>query len=184
MGVRQRGRFQEACTVSTVDEQVIIDRPVDEVYRLLSHEETDWLQPFLRLAAHKGERAGSDLRARLKPGLVAAPDGPRTIGVALGRPTVLVEDNAIEIPIRLATNGYRCVFPEFEGRALVSKSGDNKTSLSVLGAYREPTPITGGIDDSLVAQLAAQTTVRDLLENLCVAMETESSRNTLVEGSG
>ena len=171
--------------MSTVEERITIDRPVDDVYRLLSHEETDWLQTFLRLAAHKGEKAGADLRARLKPGLrVTHADGPRTIEVTLGRPTVLVEGNAIEIPIRLQTNGYRCVFPELEGRLLLSRSNGENSSLSLLGAYREPEPVTGGIDDSLVSQHAAQTTVRDLLANLCVAMESESSRNTLVDGSG
>ena len=91
--------------------------------------------------------------------------------------------NAIEIPIRLQTNGYRCVFPELEGRLLLSRSKGESSSLSLLGAYREPEPVTGGIDDSLVSQHAAQTTVRDLLANLCVAMESESSRNTLVDGS-
>jgi hypothetical protein len=171
--------------LSTVEERIDIDRPVDEVYRLLSHEETEWLLPFLRLAAHKGENAGHGLRARLKPDVVAAAgEGPRTIAVTMGRPTVLVEGNAIEIPIKLETKGYRCVFPEFEGRLLVSKARGEKTSLSVLGAYREPEPVTGGIDDSLVSQHAAQTTIRDLLDKLSVAMESESSRNTLVEGSG
>ena len=170
--------------MSTVEERVTIDRPVDEVYRLLSHEETEWLQPFLRLAAHRGEQAGADLRARLKPGMVSRSDGPRTVIVTLGRPTVLVEGNAIEIGVHIDTNGYRCVFPALEARMLLSKSADDKTSLSLLGAYREPEPLTGGIDDSLVAQHAAQTTVRDLLDNLRVAMETESSPNTAVGNSG
>ena len=170
--------------MSTVEERVTIDRPVDEVYRLLSHEETEWLQPFLRLAAHRGEQAGSELRARLKPGTSARADGPRTVDVTLGRPTVLVEGNAIEIPVRIDTNGYRCVFSTLEARLLLSKSPDEKTSLSLLGAYHEPDPVTGGIDDSLVAQHAAQTTVRDLLDNLRVAMESESSPNTAVGNAG
>jgi hypothetical protein len=170
--------------LSTVDERVTIDRPVDQVYQLLSHDETEWLQPFLRLAAHRGEQAGADLRARLKPGLSARADGPRTIGVTLGRPTVLVEGNAIEIGIHIETQGYRCVFPKLEARLLISKSGENKTSLSLVGGYGEPEPFTGGIDDSLVAQHAAQTTVRDLLDNLRVAMESESSPNTVVGNSG
>ena len=170
--------------MSTVEERVTIDRPVDEVYRLLSHEETEWLQPFLRLSAHRGELAGSALRVRLKPGLSVRTDGPRTVSVTLGRPTVLVEGKAIEIGIQIETNGYRCVFPSLDARLLVSKSDDDKTSLSLLGAYREPEPLTGGIDDSLVAQHAAQTTVRDLLDNLRVAMESESSPNTTVGNSG
>ena len=170
--------------MSTVEERVTIDRAVDEVYRLLSHEETEWLQPFLRLAAHRGEQAGADLRARLKPGSSARVEGPRTVDVALGRPTVLVDGNAIEIGIRIETNGYRCVFTSLEARMLLAKSAEDKTSLSLLGAYREPEPLTGGIDDSLVAQHAAQTTVRDLLENLRVAMESESSPNTAVGNSG
>lgn len=170
--------------MSSVEERVTIARPVDEVYRLLSHDESEWLQPFLRLAAHRGEQAGADLRARLKPGTATHADGPRTITVTLGRPTVLVEGNAIEIPIQIETNGYRCVFTQLEARLLLSKSHDDKTSLSLLGAYHEPEPLTGGIDDSLVAQHAAQTTVRHLLENLRVAMESESSPNTVVGNSG
>ena len=170
--------------MSTVEERVTIDRPVDEVYQLLSHEETEWLQPFLRLAAHRGEQAGADLRARLKPGTASRAEGPRTITATLGRPTVLVEGNAIEIGIHVDTNGYRCVFPSLEARMLLSKSDEDKTSLSLLGAYGEPEPMTGGIDDSLVAQHAAQTTVRDLLDNLRVAMESESSPNTVVGNSG
>lgn len=175
---------KEARALSTVEERVTIDRPVDEVFRLLSHEETEWLLPFIRLAAHKGEQAGTDLRARLKPGPVVRAESHRTVTVTLGRPTVLVEGSAIEIGIRIETNGYRCVFSALEGRILLSRSGESKTSLSVLGAYRDPQPITGGIDDSLVAQHAAQTTVRDLLDTLCVAMESESSMNTMFEGSG
>jgi hypothetical protein len=170
--------------LSSVEERVTIDRPVDEVYRLLSHDETEWLQPFLRLAAHRGEQAGAGLRARLKPGTSAHADGPRTVNVTLGRPTVLVEGNAIEIPIRIETNGYRCVFPVLDARMLLSKSHEEKTSLSFLGAYSEPDPLTGGIDDSLVSQHAAQTTIRDLLEKLRVAMESESSLNTVVGNSG
>ena len=169
--------------LSTVEERVTIDRPVDEVYRLLSHDETEWLQPFLRLAAHRGELAGADLRARLKPGMSARAEGPRTIAVTVGRPTVLVEGNAIEIGINIETNGYRCVFPSLEARLLISKAEDDKASLTLLGAYAEPDPLTGGIDDSLVAQHAAQTTVRVLLDNLRVAMESESSPNTAVGNS-
>jgi hypothetical protein len=170
--------------LSTIDERITIDRPVDEVYRLLSHEETEWLQPFIRLAAHRGEAAGNELRGRLKPGLSVPPQSPRTVAVDLGRATVLVEGNAIEIPIRIQTNGYRCVFGSLDGRVLLSKSGNEKTSLSILAQYHEPQPVTGGIDDSLVAQHAAQTTIHHLLGNLCVAMESESPQNTLVEDSG
>ena len=170
--------------MSTVEERITIDRPVDEVYQLLSHDETEWLQPFLRLAAHRGEQAGADLRARLKPGLFARAEGPRTVDVTLGRPTVLVEGNAIEIGIHIETNGYRCVFTTLEARLLISKAQEDKTSLSLLGVYEEPQPLTGGIDDALVAQHAAQTTVRVLLENLRVAMESESSPNTVVGNSG
>lgn len=170
--------------MSRVDERVKIARPVDEVYRLLSHEETEWLLPFLRLAAHKGEKAGEELRARLQFGPAAASDGPRTITVELGRPSVLVEGAAIEIPVHLDSSGYRCVFPSFDGRMLLSRSGDDGTSLSVAGEYQPPPPVTGNLDDSLVAQHAAQTTVRDLLDKLCIAMESESSTNRVVEGSG
>jgi hypothetical protein len=52
------------------------------------------------------------------------------------------------------------------------------------GTYRLPPPVTGNLDDTLVAQHAAQTAIRDLLEKLCIAMESESSKNSLVEGSG
>ena len=72
------------------DERVKIARPVDEVYRLLAHEETEWLLPFLRLAAHKGEKAGAELRARLQSRTEAPVDGPRTMdgacGVGAGEP--------------------------------------------------------------------------------------------------
>jgi hypothetical protein len=183
MRERQRGR-NERRAVSTVEERVTINRPVDEVYRLLSHDETEWLHPVLRLAAHRGELAGTDLRARLKPGTVARADGPRVVTVSLARPTVLVEGNAIEIGIHVETNGYRCVFESLDGRLLLSRSDQEQTSLSLLGAFREPAPLTGGIDDSLVAQHAAQTTIRTLLEHLAIAMESETSRNQVVEGSG
>jgi hypothetical protein len=169
--------------LSALEERIVIDRPVDDVHRVLSHEESDWLEPFLRLAAHKGERAGMDLRARLKHGAATTPDMPRTVRVALGSPTVHVEGNAIEIPISIRTRGYRCVFPTLDGRLLIARAEGEKTSLSLRGVYGAPVPVTGGIDDSLVAQLAAQTTLRDLLQNLCLAMESDTSRNTMAEGS-
>src|SRR5260370_14073835 len=99
--------------VSTVEEYVTIARPVDEVYRLVSHDETEWLQPFLRLAAHRGEKAGADLRARLQSRSNAVGEGPGTIAVTLGRPSVLVEGAAIEIPMHLESSGYRCIFAAF-----------------------------------------------------------------------
>jgi hypothetical protein len=170
--------------VSTVDERVTIARPVDEVYRLLTHEETEWLQPFLRLAAHKGEKAGAELRARLQSKQVAIADGARTIDVTIGRPSVLVEGAAIEVPLHLETSGYRCMFTSWDGRMLLSRADEDGTSLSLAGSYRLPPPVTGNLDDTLVAQHAAQTAIRDLLEKLCIAMESESSKNSLVEGSG
>ena len=169
--------------MSRVDERVRISRPVDEVFRLLSHEETEWLLPFLRLAAHKGEKAGEELRARLQSQPAAsAADGPRAIRVELGRPSVLVEGAAIEIPVHLDASGYRSVFTTFDGRLLLSRSGDDGTSLSFAGEYQPPPPVTGKLDDTLVAQHAAQTAIRDLLDKLCIAMESESSANRLVEG--
>jgi hypothetical protein len=170
--------------VSTVDERVTIARPVDEVYRLLTHEETEWLQPFLRLAAHKGEQAGAELRARLQSKEVAIADGPRTIDVTIGRPSVLVEGAAIEVPLHMETSGYTCMFTAWDGRMLLSRAEEHGTSLSLAGTYRLPPPVTGNLDDTLVAQHAAQTAIRDLLEKLCIAMESESSNNSLVEGSG
>ena len=170
--------------MSRVDERVRIARPVDEVYRLLSHEETEWLLPFLRLAAHKGEKAGAELRARLQSDIRTTTDSPRTISVTLGRPSVLVEGAAIEIPVHLDSSGYRSVFPAFDGRMLLSRSGEEGTSLSFAGEYKPPPPVTGNLDDTLVAQHAAQTAVRDLLDKLCIAMESESSTNRVVEGSG
>jgi uncharacterized membrane protein len=171
--------------VSTVDERVTIARPVDEVYRLLTHEETEWLQPFLRLAAHKGEQAGTELRARLQSQqVVVVSEGPRTIEVTIGRPSVLIEGAAIEIPLHLESSGYRSMFTALHGRMLLSRADEEKTSLSLAGTYQPPPPVTGNLDDTLVAQHAAQTAIRDLLEKLCIAMESESSKNSLVEGSG
>jgi hypothetical protein len=170
--------------VSTVEEGVTIARPVDEVYRLLSHEETEWLLPFLRLAAHKGEKAGAELRARLQSQAVQAAQGPRTIDVTLGRPSVLVEGAAIEIPVHLDSSGYKNIFTAFDGRILLSRSNDERTNLSLAGSYQPPQLVTGNLDDTLVAQHAAQTAIRDLLDKLCIAMESESSMNSLVEGSG
>ena len=170
--------------MSRIDERVVIARPVDEVYRLLSHDETEWLQPFLRLAAHKGEKAGADLRARLQSRSNTVGEGPRTIAVTLGRPSVLVEGAAIEIPMHLVSSGYRCIFATFDGRMLLSRSDDERTKLSLEGTYQPPPQVTGNLDDSLVAQHAAQTAIRDLLDKLCIAMESESSTNRLVEGSG
>jgi hypothetical protein len=170
--------------VSTVDERVTIARPVDEVYRLLTHEETEWLQPFLRLAAHKGERAGDELRARLESQAVAVAEASRTIEVTIGRPSVLVEGAAIEIPLHLESTGYRCMFTALDGRLLLSRADEERTNLSLSGTYQPARPVTGNLDDSLVAQHAAQTAIRDLLEKLCIAMESESSKNSLVEGSG
>jgi hypothetical protein len=170
--------------VSTIDERVTIARPVDEVYRLLTHEETEWLQPFLRLAAHKGEEAGAELRARLQSQPVAVAEASRTIEVTIGRPSVLVEGAAIEIPVHLESRGYRCIFTAFDGRMLLSRADEERTSLSLTGTYQPPLPLTGNLDDTLVAQHAAQTAIRDLLDKLCIAMESESSKNSLVEGSG
>jgi uncharacterized membrane protein len=185
MSVRQTVPPLEASRkLGTVDEHVTIARPVDEVFRLLTHEETEWLQPFLRLAAHKGEKAGAELRARLQSQQEAVAEGPRTIDVTIGRPSVLVEGAAIEIPLHLGSSGYRSMFTALAGRMLLSRADEQKTSLTLAGTYQPPVPVTGNLDDTLVVQHAAQTAIRDLLDKLRIAMESESSKNSLVEGSG
>ena len=168
----------------TLEERVTIARPMDEVYQLLSHDETEWLQPFIRIAAHKGEKAGEDLRARLQGFTGDQSEQPRIVTVEVGAPAVLVEGAAIEVPIHLELGGYRCVFGSFHGRLLLSEADSQGTMLSLGGTFEPPAGMSGGLDDTLVAQHASQTAVRGLIDNLRIAMESESSLKGMVEDSG
>jgi len=170
--------------VPMIEERVTIARPMDEVYQLLSHDDAEWLQPFIRIAAHKGEKAGGDLRARLRSQAEQPSDQPRVVTITVGAPSVLVEGAAIEVPVHLELTGYSNVFSLFHGRLLVSEGEPSHTTLTLNGTFQPPPSMTGALDDTLVAQHAAQTAVRDLIDNLRIAMEDESSMKGMVEGSG
>ena len=167
----------------TLEERVTIARPMDEVYQMLSHDDAEWLQPFVRIAAHKGEKAGGDLRARLQAHVEEQVDQPRVVTITVGEPSMLVEGAAIEVPIHLELTGYSNVFSAFHGRLLVSEAEPNRTMVTLGGTFQPPTSMTGALDDTLVAQHAAQTAMRDLIDNLRIAMEDESLKG-LVEDSG
>jgi hypothetical protein len=166
-----------------IEESVVIGRSVDEVYQLLTHEQTEWMQPFLRIAAHKGEEAGFDLRARLRPHPTERAEEPRSTSVRLGSPSVLVDGRSIEVPFSWEARGYRCVFQAFEGHLVITPAPDDQAKLSIMGSYLAPRPVTGDLDDTLVDHHASQTAIKDLLLNLQIAMETVSSEKDLVEDS-
>ncbi|MGZ6557109.1 MAG: hypothetical protein ACXVEY_09730 [Actinomycetota bacterium] len=169
-------------TLTKVEERVAIARPADEVYQLLTHEEPEWLLPFLRIAAHNGEQAGFELRARLRAQAKLRSEGPKTMVISLGNASVDVDAGVVEIPFHWEAAGYKSIFPLLDGRLLVKAIGEH-TELVLQGEYRTPPPVSGDLDDTLVAHHAAQVAVRDLLSNLRTAMEDESSRKDLVEGS-
>lgn len=168
--------------VTRIEERVAISRPADEIYQLLTHDEPEWLLPFLRIAAHNGEQAGFDLRARLRGQPRLRSEAEKRIVVSLGNATVNVDGGTVEIPFRWESGGYKSVFPVLDGTLVIRTVDEERTEVILEGAYQTPAPVSGDLDDTLVAHHAAQTAVKDLLSNLRSAMEEESSRKDLVEG--
>jgi hypothetical protein len=166
--------------VPTLEERVTIARPLNDVFRLLSHDDAEWLRPFIRIAAHKGERAGAELRSRLQPRDHAREGRPRVVTVDIGPPSVVVEGGAIELPMHLELTGYGCVFATLDGRLVLSEAPEG-TSLTLAAGFEPPATMGSDLDDARVAQHAAQTAVRELIDTLRIAMENESSVKGIVE---
>ena len=92
-----------------VSSGVVVHCELETLHDLLSHRPTDWLTPFIRIASHRGEEAGRTVRARLakreRQPLLAG----REAMLLLGEPQLLIDRNAITVPVRWISTGIgRC----------------------------------------------------------------------------
>ncbi|MBI4730449.1 MAG: SRPBCC family protein [Acidobacteria bacterium] len=155
--------------MTELQESVRVGCPLGVVAEILAHRPGDWLRPFLRIASHEGDAVGTKLRATLG----RAPGGPlamrKAVLVTLGEPEI--SEESVVVPVRWEAAGYRALFPVFEGRFLLRPAGDGETEVALSGRYDPPGSVVGDVVDRLVARRAAEVSVRNLLENLRVAVE-------------
>lgn len=137
---------------------------LDELAELLSHRPAGWLRPFLRIACHEGEALATRLEARLGPARLA-----KRVVVDLG-PRVK-QDGSIIVPLHWHADGYRALFPEFEGRFVLRPLGRNLSEVTLDGTYDPPGGVIGDLVDRLIAHRAAERFAVTLLENLRAAVE-------------
>jgi hypothetical protein len=168
--------------MNTIHEQVATHRTMEDVIQLLAVEDHTWLEPFLRLSAHAGEQAGHELRARLRPMPARISAAPRSVEIRIEAATVVVENGSIEMPFIWDSKGYVCISPRIEGRVIVTRH-DEGALVAIDAAYQPPAPVTGDLDDALVAHHAAQVAIHDLLRKLQTALDAETTdSSTLPSG--
>jgi hypothetical protein len=168
--------------MTSIHEQIAAARPLEDVIQLLAHEDRSWLEPFLRLSAHAGERAGYELRARLRPAVINPAPGPRAATIRIDPATVVVENGSIEMPFLWESRGYRCVSPHIEGRIIITRQ-DGGAVVAIDATYEPPAPVTGDLDDTLVAHHASQVAIHDLLRNLQTAIDADSSDSSTLSSA-
>src|SRR5437660_828862 len=110
---------------------VVVHCELETLYDLLSHRPTDWLTPFIRIASHRGEEAGRVVCARLSKRERVALQADREAFLVLGEPYLLVDRNAVAVPIRWISTGYRTLFGMFEGELIVNALDDRTSELSI-----------------------------------------------------
>lgn len=171
---------RRADSVHRVRQAVAVDMPDGEIVDVLLHRPEDWLVPFVRIAAHRGEEAGLRLLALFGRSALAPVSEARNVAAFIGHAGLRGE--GVEIDVRLETTGYATVFPSLEGRFVISPGSPVSTLVGLEGGFAMPATVDGRIG-LIVAELAAQTTVLDLLRSLRTALNELSHRGPAASSS-
>lgn len=143
---------------------------MEELVELFAAEPSDWLVPFLRIAAKAGETEAS--RAA-----VGSPSGPRKevrVDLIGTPPSDEVTPDEAAFPIRWRTSGYVGVFPDFEGRITVRRVSPEVSEVDIRGEYELPGALRRRAGPSPSAERAAGALLGSLLRNLRDAVEEQA----------
>jgi hypothetical protein len=151
---------------------VYVQRPFEQVCRLLERETVRVLQPATETAARRTGELVADLRVEL---------GGFEIGRAVvvdagpfGRDAV----GSGRLPIAWKAANATALFPAIEGELVVTSMSDEPhplTQITLAGWYRPPLGAVGALGDVLVGHRVAEASVRHFLEEVARRLERELS---------
>jgi len=143
--------------------------PLMDVVDLLAHQPSDWLDPFLRIAAHFGDGEGVSL-ARTLGRSVQPADGERSVRILVRGRRVAPDSAEATVAFRWQTDGYGTVFPTLDGRFVLDRVSESETSIAIEGRVTPPDALTDPAG-RIVARRAAMATAARLLASLQIAVE-------------
>jgi hypothetical protein len=146
--------------------------PLEEVADLLTHQPSDWLEPFLRIAAHMGDKEGAALASTLGREM-GQTGGERNARIVVRGRRVPAGVTSSTISFRWYTDGYHTVFPMLEGRFVLERLPDAQTAVMIEGRLTPPDTLTDPAG-RIIARRAAMATSARLLTSLRAALEERS----------
>jgi hypothetical protein len=163
-----------------VSKGTVVHCEVETLHELLSHQPSDWLTPFIRIASHRGEEAGREVRARVAKRERPPFQANREAVLLLGEPRLVLDRNAITIPMRWISAGYRALFSVFEGEIILQAIDDHTSELLIEGEYGEA-GASPDDPDALAGDAAAEMGLRTLLDYLRTAIEAQLGTASLID---
>lgn len=147
----------------------VLPSPLEDVADLLTHQPSDWLDPFLRIAAHLGDAEGASLAKTLGRS-VATSDSDRRVHIVVRGRRVPPGTSETTLPFRWHTEGYGTVFPVLDGRFVLERVAPRETAVAVEGRVTPPDTLTDPAGRIIVRRAAMATAAR-LLASLTTALE-------------
>jgi hypothetical protein len=152
--------------MADVQERLEIERPIEELTRLLGTRPSDWLLPFLRIAAQAGDEAG-------RRATHFVPELSRELAAHVEISDAALADDAgldeVSFPVRWRTAGYAWIARRFTGEIRVRRRGSGSAELSISGTCEPPTGPAHG-----PATIANRALVVSLLRTLRDAVEEQA----------
>ncbi len=152
--------------MATIAERVTMSCVTVDVVDVLTNDPAQWIEPFFKIAAFEGMRAGNELR--LSMGMEQALLEDHLVLIDFDEPEQIL-GGAIIVPFRWRAVGIPALFTTFSGKFVVWSTTAGETTLAVEGVTDgEP---EGDEATSAVTQRAASAALRSLVRNLRTAIE-------------
>jgi hypothetical protein len=105
-------------------------------------------------------REGEDLRSKVGPVSALA----KSVALEVGTPQI--QRKGLVYPLRWSAVGAEALFPELLADLVLSHSGMEQTTITIVGTYDPPLGVVGRVLDRAVLGRVAEATVRDWLDRL------------------
>jgi len=143
---------------------------LEDLTDMLTRQPSTWMEPFLRIAAHLGDTQGTALALKIgrRP---PATELPRRVHIAV-RPAnhkVGAATARAVLPFRWHTDGYHTVFALLDGRMVLRREDEARTSIVIEGAL-DPPKWLEDLAGSVIARRTASETVARFLGSLEAAI--------------
>lgn len=155
--------------MSRLSHRLTIDCEFIDVAEIITHQPSDWLLPFFRIAAQEGHQVGAGLRAALRVAVLPQP-AHRHIEVEYGVPENIL-GGAIELPFRWRALGFPALFALFTGRFMIWPASAGGTVLAVEGECEFAPQVSDDVIGATAATRAAEAALRGLTGKLKAAIE-------------